>query len=133
MKITGLSTLHAIKADFHAMFPYLKLEFYRHAHGDHELSSKADQVVTDARIEDVVGKKIDVDFLVSPAMTVEEFESGFYGLTGLSVQVFRLSNGIWLQTSSTDSWTLEKQNGKGERSEVDYNIEAIDITDFDVN
>ena len=132
MKITGLSTLHTIKAEFHTMFPYLKLEFYRHAHGDHELSAKTDQLVSDARIGDLVDQKIDIEFVVHPDMTVEEFESGFYDRTGLGVQVFRLSNGVWLQTSSTDSWTLEKQNGKGERSEVDYNIEAIDITDFDV-
>ena len=65
-------------------------------------------------------------------MTVGEFEKIFYEKTSLGVQVFRKSAGIWLQTSSTDSWTLEKQNGKGERSDSHVEIDPIDITDFDV-
>ena len=50
----------------------------------------------------------------------------------LNIQVFRKSADIWLQTSATDHWTLEKQNGKGQRSTLEYDIPPIDITDFDL-
>ena len=53
-------------------------------------------------------------------------------LEDLNLQVFRKSSDIWLQTSATDHWTLEKQNGKGQRSTIDYDIEPINIKDFDL-
>lgn len=132
MNINNTSTLHHIKASFHALFPYLKLEFYTHDHHDHETSPKTDQLISDARLSEIVGHDVQVNINVSPGMTVSEFENLFFKATGLGVQVFRNSNGVWLQTSSTDDWTLEKQNGKGERSESDYNIEPVDMSDFDV-
>lgn len=132
MQINNQSTLHGIKAEFHALFPYLKIEFYKHDHPDHEVSPKTDQLISDAKISDIAGHNVQVDIRVSPEMKVNEFESLFYKATGVGVQVFRNSNGVWLQTSSTDEWSLAKQNGKGERSESDYDIEPVDISDFDV-
>lgn len=132
MNINSTSTLHQIKAAFHALFPYLKLEFYKHDHQDHETSSKTDHLMADKRISEIVGHDVEVDINVSPGMTAGEFENLFFKATGVGVQVFRNSNGVWLQTSATDDWTLEKQNGKGERSESDYDIEPVDISDFDV-
>ena len=51
---------------------------------------------------------------ISPEMTVDELERGFDELYGLSVQVFRKSGKVWLETSVTDAWTLAKQNAQGE-------------------
>jgi hypothetical protein len=133
MKINNQSSLQSIKSEFHRLYPYLKLEFYHHTHKDHQVSPKSDLITSDAKLGDLVGNEVNIDFHIVPSMTVSEFETEFFALTGLGVQVFRNSNGVWLQTSSTDSWTLEKQNGKGERSEVDYDIEPVDISDFDVD
>ncbi|MFZ1705065.1 MAG: hypothetical protein WAT79_12020 [Saprospiraceae bacterium] len=132
MNINNKSTLFQIKTAFHEAFPFLKIEFYRHTHDAKTSSPKTDQIITDEKISDLTGKDVGVDILVVPTMKVEEFESLFYQSTGIGVQVFRNSNGVWLQTSATDSWTLEKQNGKGERSDVDYDINPVGITDFDV-
>lgn len=132
MKISGKSSLSHIKADFQSAFPYLKVEFYLHGHGDHSLSPKSDLLMSDRTLSDVAGQEIRGDFEIFADMTVEIFESSFFEWSGLGVQVFRNSNGVWLQTSSTDSWTLEKQNGKGERSGSDYPNDPIGIADFDV-
>ena len=37
---------------------------------------------------------------------------------GLSAQVFRLSGDVWLETTSTDNWTLEEQNSTGQEAAV---------------
>ncbi len=132
MRINNLSTLQNIRNEFHNKFPYLKIEFYRHDHDAKHSSPKADQISGNEKISDLVGHSVNVDFEIQPLMTVGEFEKIFYEKTSLGVQVFRKSAGIWLQTSSTDSWTLEKQNGKGERSDSHVEIDPIDITDFDV-
>lgn len=43
-------------------------------------------------------------------MTVSELEQHFADVYGLSVQVFRKSGEVWLETTTTDNWSLEKQN-----------------------
>jgi hypothetical protein len=43
-------------------------------------------------------------------MKVGELEHAFNVKFGLSAQVFRKSGEIWLQTTTTDTWTLAKQN-----------------------
>ncbi|MFZ9982087.1 MAG: hypothetical protein ACO3FI_08660 [Cyclobacteriaceae bacterium] len=39
----------------------------------------------------------------------EEFKSA----TGLLVKIFRKSGNVWIETSLTDDWTLERQNEEG--------------------
>ncbi len=53
-------------------------------------------------------------------MKVRTLENVFYETYGLKVQVFRLSGNIWLQTTSTDEWTLHEQNRKGGASLSHY-------------
>jgi hypothetical protein len=52
---------------------------------------------------------------------------------GLSVQVFRKSGNVWLETSATDNWTLRQQNNEGaELSTQMKNDRAGDYNDRDV-
>jgi hypothetical protein len=51
---------------------------------------------------------------ISNSMTVSALESLFWKEFGLSVQIFRRSGHTWLETTATDSWTIEKQNKMGE-------------------
>ena len=46
-------------------------------------------------------------------MTVTDLEQNFSDVYGLSIQVFRKSGDVWLETTITDGWTLEKQNEQG--------------------
>ena len=50
---------------------------------------------------------------IGPEMTVDELEQRFMDVYGLSIQVFRKSGKVWLETTITDGWTLEKQNEQG--------------------
>jgi hypothetical protein len=52
--------------------------------------------------------------VISPQMTVLDLEQHFKMIYGLSAQVFRKSGKVWLETTVTDSWTLEEQNRQGE-------------------
>jgi hypothetical protein len=45
---------------------------------------------------------------------VNELEGRFQDDFGLSVQVFRKSGKLWLETTATDNWTLAEQNNQGE-------------------
>ena len=130
MKLTKKSTVQDIFDQFNAQFPYLHLEFYDH---DNEVDHTPDhQVSHNTLLEDLNPELVDTIFAVDPEMTVADFEKMMEDNYHLNIQVFRKSSDIWLQTSATDHWTLEKQNGKGHRSTLTYDIDPISISDFDV-
>jgi hypothetical protein len=132
MKLTGKTIVQSIFDEFNKQFPFLRLEFYTNAHADTMGSKSNDQVSHHILLEKLNPALTEAEFIIDPEMTVSDFEKMMKEKYQLYVQVFRKSSDIWLQTSATDHWTLQKQNGKGERSLIDYNIDPIDITDFDV-
>lgn len=116
MKITinDHRKIFAVQKEFNEMFPYLKLDFFRKPHKVGAPSSKkimkhASKTIGQCR---VIHNKGTVT--ISPSMTVADLEQTFRDVYGLSVQVFRESGKTWLETTVTDSWTLEKQNSQGE-------------------
>ena len=64
---------------------------------------------------------VEGDLKVNGEMEVSKLEQAFEKKYGLHVQVFRRSGNIWLQTTKTDSWTLEAQNRKGGSSQRHFN------------
>lgn len=132
MKLTGKTTVQDIFDQFNMQFPFLRLEFYAYEHSDTMGSKSNDQISHHTLLEKLNPDLTEVEFIIDPEMTVSDFEKMMKEKYKLHAQVFRKSSDLWLQTSATDHWTLNKQNGKGERSVIDYNIDPIDITDFDV-
>lgn len=116
MKIQDQRLLKDLKTEFQGFFPYLKLEFFRagHQHGE---GSPAKELLSDAITVAAAreGSK-QGDLTITPATTVEALEDQFDEEFGLHVQVFRRSGKIWLETSVTDKWTLDRQNLHGHES-----------------
>lgn len=133
MKIQQQSTVQNIFDQFSTVFPYLKLEIYRKGHQDSEGSKSEDLISHNTFLKEINPDLIDKTFNIDHDMTVTEFEKMMEDEFCLNIQVFRKSNALWLQTTTTDHWTLRKQNEKGHRSTIDYNIEPVDIRDFDVD
>ncbi|MDH3651822.1 MAG: hypothetical protein OEQ53_19210 [Saprospiraceae bacterium] len=116
MIISDKRKITEIQEAFQHQYPYLKLEFYRKGHEAAEGSYAKDQHDSDASISEIRTKHNEGDLQIKPNMTVAEMESVFEKKYGLHVQVFRQSGDLWLQTTSTDTWTLEEQNLHGQRS-----------------
>ena len=103
-----------IQAEFNAVFPYLKLEFFSKPHQSGAGSAKrlmkhVHLTLGECRIIHNSG-----ELNVNPYMKVAELEQIFHDTFGLNVQVFRKSGKVWLETTVTDGWTLEEQNSQGE-------------------
>lgn len=116
MDITDNVTIREIQEAFSDKFPFLKLEFYseRHEAGEgspDKVKLDPDQTIGDARTIDTEG-----DISINGHLKVSTLEHTFYEKYGLNVQVFRRSGDIWLQTISTDDWTLTEQNERGAKS-----------------
>lgn len=127
MKISADKKLIDIQKEFGEKFPSLKIEFYpgRHAAGE---GSPADQTLNpELTIGAVRTVHKEGDLRISGDMEVRQLEQKFYEDYGLNVQVFRKSGHLWMQTSATDHWSLEKQNRKGGHSEAIVNEENTEV------
>jgi len=110
--INDKQKIASVQQEFSKCFPYLKLEFYSRSHKPGKGSAHG--MITD-RLTFGECRKTHVNgaLTISPEMTVADLEQAFGTTYGLGVQVFRKSGKVWLQTTVTDNWTLEKQNDQG--------------------
>jgi len=120
MIISDRKTLKDISQAFHQMFPGLKLEFYATSHATGEGSPKQERLSGEKHLSEVRTVHTEGDLSVDPEMSVNQFEQLFAERYGLNAQVFRRSGNLWMQTTSTDSWSLAQQNRKGGSSEIHY-------------
>ncbi len=119
MHIDNNTKLSALKASFNKKFPGLKIEFYQKKHKDHTGSPNDIMYKKDYSIKEISDVIKGAELTLDPQMLVSDFEDMLESQFGLHVQVFRKSNQLWLQTITTDDWTLEVQNQKGLNSMVD--------------
>ena len=114
IQINDRKHISTIQEEFNSVFPYLKIEFFKHEHEKGEGSPLGDMIPSDS----LIGKWRTVhdqgDIHIEPSSTVAEVEKSFQDKFGISAQVFRRSGEIWLETTVTDSWTLKEQNSTGE-------------------
>ena len=117
MKVEKNITVRELKNSFVRLYPYLSLKVYSEFHGHSEGSPKSKEVDDSIMLGDVNTKLVPGEIVISDSLTVDRVETIFKDNFGLSVQVFRKSGDIWLQTTSTDKWTLERQNSRGQEND----------------
>ena len=113
LPINDNQKLSEVIDDFTTLFPYLKLEFFKHKHGLNESNSKKDMLNTELTFKKVRRKLNDGALLINENMRVSELEQLFQDVFGISAQIFRKSGRSWIETSVTDDWTLKHQNDEG--------------------
>lgn len=113
LNISASKHLNEVQQEFNAYFPYLKIEFFQKLNG-HNKPAPGQRIyphhltISEARHNGAEGY-----IQLRPEMTVSELEEAFWDNYGLSVQVFRKSGNLWLETTMTDRWTLLQQNSHG--------------------
>ena len=114
IKISDSKKISEIQKDFSEMFPYLKLEFFSKSEGKKQSSEKIFPIDCSKKICESRKIQRKDHISIHPRQTVAELEIAFYECYGLSVQIFRKSGKMWLQSTITDDWTLGEQNEHGE-------------------
>ena len=104
-------TVCDVRADFTSEFPYLTLDFYKYVTG--RLGSSIRQKLVKSTGLAKSGLHREGSLEVNESMTVRELEKAFVEQFGLFVQVSRKSGPVWLETTISDSWTLQQQNEHG--------------------
>jgi hypothetical protein len=113
LKIAKGKKIKEIQAEFNSFFEYLKIEFCSKPHKAKEGTGKKFIINTDKLLSEISTKFTEKTINITNNMLVGELENIFQKEIGLPVQVFRKSGPSWLETTSTDDWSLEKQNQYG--------------------
>lgn len=116
MFISDSKTIREVKNEFHDKFPWLKIEFYSKGHETGQGSPESAHLNDDLSIGEVRSVHGEGELSIHGNLKVASLEEAFRDDYGLHVQVFRRSGELWLQTTSTDEWTLAEQNEKGASS-----------------
>ncbi len=113
MNILDSKKITEIQQEFNTKFNNLKIEFYTSGHEEGEGSKDSERINPNETIGNVRQIQKTGDLSINGHLKVSTLEQRFLEDYGLNVQVFRRSGSIWLQTTSTDSWTLTEQNEHG--------------------
>jgi hypothetical protein len=109
LEISNARTIHELQHDFNSQYTFLKLEFYKVVP---QRSSVRERLAHSLSLK-FAGLKSSGYIDISNDMTVGELEKMFNERFGLVAQVSRNSAGVWLETTMTDKWSLQKQNEYG--------------------
>ena len=124
-----------VQQDFSLTYPFLKIEFFKNGNTRRERYAFEKMIphhlhVKDARSLNHGEGELDFD----DKTTVLDLEKAFMDQFGLSVQVFRRSGNLWLETTITDNWTLKQQNDHGrEISTIRPNRSKNEPNDYDLS
>lgn len=121
--------ISSVQQEFQKLFPLLKIEFYKKMHSKAEGSSMKDMLNSETTIGNVQKKDAAGIIEINDPTTVAELENMFFEKFGLAVQVFRKSNNVWLQTTTTDNWTLAEQNQIAGENHITFEENLIDPMD----
>lgn len=115
MKLTISSNkkIYALQEEFNSVFPYLKIDFFNIMQKGEGFEKKQIKHSSKTLAEcSLLTKKSKI--IIDSSMTVNDVEKMFMDVYGISIQICRKSGKVWLETTVTDSWTLEEQNKQGE-------------------
>jgi hypothetical protein len=104
-------TILEVQQSFSSKYPFLKLEFYKRdtTNPAHTNEKHLSQSIT----LKAAGLKENGLIDIQNDLTVADLVKIFLTKFGLNVQVSRKSGTLWLETTMTDKWSLQKQNEHG--------------------
>ena len=108
-------TLNSFQEEFNAAFPYLRIDFFITSKmtssgvKTQKITEKNDRTFGEIRKKDSTST-----IEITPETIVSDLENQIENEYSISAQIYRSSGRMWLETTLTDSWTLEEQNKQGE-------------------
>lgn len=117
---------------FNNLFPFLKMEFFRNGTVVEKMYALNKLLPASSTIGEIWKKKEAAEIEISDNTKVKELENTFMDKFGLTIQIFRKSGNLWLETTMTDNWTLKQQNEHGKEITTGKPKEESK-SDFDLN
>ena len=106
LRIDDNKSIEDLQDKFEQCFPGLRLEFYGQSHNWSEATPSKYQIPSERLIGDI--RKIHSSGIleIKSWFLTGRVEQDFKEMYGLNVQIFRLKNKKWVQTTQSDNLTL---------------------------
>jgi hypothetical protein len=124
--INDKTVLKDIQKTFSDYYPFLLMKFYKNPHNKYEESRKAEELDIEQSVGAILKKQIAIKIEMLPTERVANLEKEFQHKIGIPIQILKLENGIWRQTSGLDNLTLKDLNIMGRNSSDDFVMEDVD-------
>ncbi len=111
LQVSKNKTVGELQSEFNAIYPYLKIDFYKMVHGKPGLSIRQKLPVT--ALLHGGENTMDEEMEVHDSMTAGQLEKEFFDKFRINIQLARKSGAVWLETTVTEGWTLKQQNDYG--------------------
>ncbi|MGB0851447.1 MAG: hypothetical protein ACPGTP_09370 [Bacteroidia bacterium] len=118
MRVSAETSIKDIKDRFAKEFKGLRLEFFVKSHESVEGSHKKDMIRENKTAGELNPDIRPHNVRWKEEMTVNDLEQYFEDELGLHVQVFRLTGINWLETTTTDDYTLTQQMRKSAETQT---------------
>lgn len=100
-------TIGAIQKAFSDHYPFLKIDFFKNLDlNGIRITKKLDNGYSLFHLPTL-------EINLCGTTSIQTFKEAMAKATGLMVKVFRKSGNVWIETSLTDDWTLDRQNEEG--------------------
>ena len=121
MKLDKKHKVSDVQRKFNKKFPYLKIEFYKTPFNSTESTSSSRIQTGNSTLgqciltnnSELLNHTCIAD--ISPDTPIFQLEQEWWEKYGLSIQVFRYLDNLWIETGLSRTWTLEQQNNAGEQ------------------
>jgi len=124
--INDKTVLKDIQKTFSDYYPFLLMKFYKKPHNKYEESKKVDELDIEQSVGAILKKQIAIKIEMFPTERVSYLETEFQHKIGIPIQILKLENGVWRQTSGLDNLTLKDLNIMGRNSSDDFVMEDVD-------
>ena len=124
--INDKTVLKEIQKAFSDYYPFLLMKFYKKTHNKYEASRKEDELDIEKKVGEVSINHVSTTMEFLPTERVYKVEKDFHHKIGISIQILKLENGIWCQTSGLDNLSLKDLNILGRNSSDDFVNEDVD-------
>lgn len=106
------SRISDIQEAFHRHYPFLKVEFFKEVHVLHD-GKRPEKINPQARMGGIMPDLSERKILIQSDKKVIDLKKEFRKDLGLMAFFYRRSGKLWIETSLTDDWSLERQNDEG--------------------
>lgn len=116
LKIDKRISVGDFQKEFNAIFPFLKIEFFKPSSKVDASSYRTASPMTsrDHIANDIKSSTISIDSMTTVAQ-LKKLLSEKFGLLSL---IYRKSGSMWIETSLTEDWSLERQNHEAEQMNI---------------
>src|SRR4249920_2074933 len=111
MKIDSNWLISDLQEAFTKRYPYLRFELYRDDNTKN--GSRFGKLIGSQKIQSVMKGSMKVNMEINDELCISDLKEMFKKI-GLLIQVFRRSGSVWVETTLTDAWSLQRQNEEGE-------------------